>query len=200
MKRTAIYLRVSTCHQTVKSQERELKEYCERQGSKIVKIYKDEGMSGSNGNRPALNEMLADARKGRFDIVAVWKIDRLARSTADLLCILTDLRNAGVDFCSTTQAIDTSTSYGKMVMTFLGAIAEFESDIIKERVKSGLLRARAEGKQLGRPRKAVDIGRALELRQQGMGYKKIARILNVPKSTLYYSLEAVEAVRKTSAA
>lgn len=195
MKKVSCYVRTSTDSQTTKNQVRELKEYCKRQKWTIVKIYDDSGFSGSRNDRPALNQMLADARKGKFDIVVTWKIDRIARSTSELLRILSDIKNAGADFVSTTQAIDTSTSYGKMVMTFLGAVAEFEADIIKERVVAGLQRAKAEGKILGRPRAAaIDIGKALELRNKGYGYKRIAKILNVPKSTLYYQLEAI---RKT---
>src|ERR1039457_1018978 len=128
MKKVAIYMRVSTSGQTVENQRLELEAYCQRQGWTITKVYEDSGFSGSKSDRPALNEMLSDASKGLFAAILVWKIDRLARSTADLLRILLTLKNHGVDFVSTTQAIDTTTSYGRMVLTFLGAIAEFERD------------------------------------------------------------------------
>ena len=116
-------------------------EYCKRQGWKVVRVYDDSGFSGAKDDRPALNEMLQDANKGKFDVLCCWKIDRLARSTAHLLHILTQLKNAGVDFCSTTQAIDTTTSYGKMVMTFLGAIAEFVHIPVKSATDSGIIPA-----------------------------------------------------------
>ena len=190
-KKVAIYKRVSTNNQTTENQKLELESYCKRQGWQIAQVYDDSGFTGKNDKRPALQEMLADSMKGKFSLVAVYKIDRLARSTIDLLRILNELRNAGVDFCSITQNIDTSTSYGKMVFTFLGAIAEFERDTIVERVKSGLNRARANGTRLGRPRVAVDIAGALKLRKQGLGYKQIAKELGLPRTTVYRTLKAI---------
>jgi DNA invertase Pin-like site-specific DNA recombinase len=197
MKKVALYLRVSTNQQTCENQRLELEKYCERQGWNIVKVYEDSGFSGSKSDRPALNEMMGDAAKGRFQVVVVWKIDRLARSTADLLNILLTLKNSGVDFCSTTQAIDTTTSYGRMVMTFLGAIAGFERETIVERVRSGLERARANGVKLGRPRVGFDVGKALQMRDEGLGYKQIAKALGIPRTTIYRTLGAIP---KTSAA
>jgi DNA invertase Pin-like site-specific DNA recombinase len=196
-KKVAFYMRVSTTQQTTENQRLELEKYCERQGWKVAKIYEDNGISGSKSDRPALNEMLQDSNKGKFDVLCVWKIDRLARSTTDLLNILLTLKNNGVDFCSTTQAIDTTTSYGKMVMTFLGAIAEFERDTIIERVKAGIERAKAQGVKLGRPRVAVDVVRALAMRDEGLGYKQIAKALGVPRTTVYRTLGGIP---KTSAA
>ncbi|MCX7008756.1 MAG: recombinase family protein [Kiritimatiellaeota bacterium] len=110
MKKVALYLRVSTSSQTVEHQRRELEAYCQRQGWTITKVYEDSGYSGSKSDRPALNAMLADATFGKFAVLVTWKIDRLARSTSDLLNILMTLKSHGVDFCSTTQAIDTTTS------------------------------------------------------------------------------------------
>ena len=197
-KKVALYLRVSTTQQTVENQRLELDKYCERQGWQIVKIYNDTGISGSKSDRPALNEMLQDASKGKFSVLVVWKIDRLARSTTDLLNILLTLKTNGVDFCSTTQAIDTTTSYGKMVMTFLGAISEFERDTIIERVNSGLARARANGVKLGRPRVGFDVNEALRMRdKEGLGYKQIAKALGIPRTTIYRTLGAIP---KTSVA
>ena len=152
-KRVAIYVRVSTRRdQTTQNQTGELERFCERSGWQIVETYDDSGVSGSKSDRPSLSRMMKDAAQGRFDVVCVWKIDRLARSVADLLNIMSVLRSHGIDFVSSTQAIDTTTSYGKMVITFLGAIAEFERDLICERVKVGIERAKAEGTILGRPR------------------------------------------------
>ena len=196
-KKVALYMRVSTNLQTTENQRLELEKYCERQGWKVAKIYEDNGISGSKSDRPALNEMLQDANKGKFDVLCVWKIDRLARSTTDLLNILLTLKTNGVDFCSTTQAIDTTTSYGKMVMILLGAIAEFERDTLIERVNSGIARARANGVRLGRPRVAVDVVRAMAMRDEGLGYKQIAKALGVPRTTVFRTLVAIP---KTSAA
>jgi len=201
MKRVSLYIRVSTASQTTENQRRELEQYCQRQGWKVGKVYDDSGFSGSQNDRPALNQLMQDVRAGKAgDIVCVWKIDRLARSTSHLLSILNELKNAGVDFVSTTQAIDTTTSYGKMVLTFLGAISEFERDTIIERVKCGISRARANGVKLGRPRVAVDLKTALRLRQDGLGYKQIAKVMNVPRSTLFDTFKAMGTIRQTPAA
>jgi len=183
-KKVALYFRVSTNLQTIENQRLELEKYCERQGWSIVKTYNDTGISGSKSDRPALNEMLQDAAKNKFQVLVVWKIDRLARSTMDLLNILMTLKTNGVDFCSTTQAIDTTTSYGKMVMTFLGAIAEFERDTIIERVNAGLSRAKANGVKLGRPRVGFDVGKALQLKRDGSSWTGIAKELKVSSATL----------------
>jgi len=161
-------------------------------GWRIARVYDDSGVSGATGDRPALTEMLADAGKGRWNVVCVAKVDRLARSVADLLRILSDLRSHGVDFVSATQAIDTTTSYGKMVLTFLGAIAEVERDLIVERVKVGIERAKAQGVKLGRPRVAIDIRKAMRLRDaDGLGYKQIAKAMGVPRTTLYRTLAGI---------
>jgi len=179
-----MYLRVSTTSQTVENQRIELDKYCERQGWTVAKVYEDSGYSGSKSDRPALNEMMKDAAKGKFDVVVVWKIDRLARSTTDLLNILMTLKNGGVDFVSTTQAIDTTNSMGRMIMTFLGAIAEFERDTIIERVKCGLARAKADGIQLGRPRRGFDVNKALEMKRGGYSWSQIAKELKVSSATI----------------
>lgn len=183
-KKVALYLRVSTNQQTVENQRLELEKYCERQAWQIAKVYEDSGLSGKTADRPALQEMLKDAAKNRFSVLAVWKIDRLARSVVDLLNILNTLRSHGVDFCSTTQAIDTTTSYGKMVLTFLAAIAEFERETIVERVRCGLSRAKANGVRLGRPRVGFDVSKALQMKQDGSSWKQIARELKISSATL----------------
>jgi DNA invertase Pin-like site-specific DNA recombinase len=190
-KKVALYLRVSTDQQTTENQRLELEKYCQRQDWEIAKVYQDNGISGKTTDRPALQEMMRDAAKGGFVVLVVWKIDRLARSVADLLSILSSLRSNGVDFCSTTQAIDTTTSYGKMVLTFLGAIAEFERETIVERVRAGISRARSQGVKIGRPRVAVDIKKALELRREGLGFKQVAKALGLPRTTVYRVLASI---------
>ncbi len=184
-KKAALYLRVSTRRdQTTENQRREVERYCERQGWQVVEVYDDSGVSGSKSERPALSRMMKDAAQGRFEVVCVWKIDRLARSVADLLNILSALRSHGVDFVSTTQAIDTSSSYGKMVLVFLGAIAEFERDLICERVKSGIERAKADGVRFGRPRVGFDVNRAVQMKRQGKNWRDVSRELGVAHSTV----------------
>lgn len=191
MKKVAIYLRVSTATQTCENQRLELESYCQRQGWVISQTYEDAGISGSKYDRPALQQMLADVSKGKFTAIIVWKVDRLARSTSDLLSILQQLTALGVGFVSTTQSIDTTTSMGKMVVTFLAAIAEFERATIVERVKAGIQRAKADGVKIGRPRVAVDVRKAIELRDQGLGYKQIALNLGLPRTTVYRVLSAI---------
>jgi DNA invertase Pin-like site-specific DNA recombinase len=191
MKRAAIYLRVSTAEQTVENQRLAVEQYCKLQGWKLVKTYEDVGISGAQDRREGLDALKADVAKGRFDVVLVWKFDRLARSTTHLLETLSLLQRYGADFVSTTEAVDTSTPAGRMVLTFLAAIAEFERSIIQERVKAGLDRARSEGKRLGRPRVGFDLERALALRNDGLGYKQVAVALGVPRTTLFRYLKAI---------
>lgn len=192
-KKVALYVRVSTEKQTTENQQRELEVYCKRQGWHIVKIYDDSGVSGSIDSRPALDRMLKDATTGtgKFSAIVCWKIDRMARSVVNLLQTLQTLQAAGVGFVSMTQQIDTTTPYGRMVLTFLGAISEFEKSLIQERVCSGLKRAKANGVKLGRPRVAVDVAGALKLRNQGLGYKQIAKQLGLPRTTVYRTLKAI---------
>ncbi len=191
-KRVAIYTRVSTDSQTTQNQRLELESYCQRQGWSVVEVYNDSGISGAVADRPALNRLLKDASQGKMDVVLIWKIDRLARSVAHLLQVLQQLQSSGVGFVSATQQIDTTTAYGRMVLTFLGAVAEFERSLIVERVHAGLSRAKAEGVTLGRPRVAMDVRRAIQLRDNdGLGYKQIAKALNVPRTTLYRTLSAI---------
>ncbi|HTS18027.1 MAG TPA: recombinase family protein [Verrucomicrobiae bacterium] len=190
-KQAALYLRVSKAGQKTQNQALELRRVCERQGWRISKVYEDAGISGATRERPALDQMLADASERKFDVVLVWKIDRLARSTSHLVDILMRLKTAEVGFCSATEAIDTTSPQGRMLLTFLGAIAEFERELISERIKAGLSRTRSNGTRLGRPRVGFDLARALRLRDSGLGYKQVARQLNVPRTTLYRGLRAI---------
>lgn len=187
----AIYVRVSTGSQTVENQERELLAHCQRQGWQVYRVYRDEGYSGAVAVRPALTEMLNDARLGRFNILVVWKIDRLARSISHLLEVLTELKGLGIGFVNLTEAINTETAQGRMLCSFLAAIAEFERELIVERVRSGMARAKANNVKIGRPRTAFDYAKAAELRKQGLGYKAIARALSVPRTTVYRVLRGI---------
>ena len=189
--KVAIYVRVSTSGQTVENQERELLAHCQRQGWQVFKIYRDEGFSGAVADRPALKQMMADARLGRFNLLVVWKIDRLARSISHLLEVLTELKGLGIGFVSLTEAINTETAQGRMLCSFLAAIAEFERELIVERVRSGMARAKANNVKIGRPRTAFDYAKAAELRKQGLGYKAIARALSVPRTTVYRVLRGI---------
>ena len=184
-KRAALYARVSTHNgQDVGLQLDELRQIADQKGWSVVGEFVDEGISGGQQTRPALDEMLAVVRSGQVDVVAVWRFDRFARSTQHLLSALEEFRSLGVDFISLREAVQTSGSMGKMVFTFIAAVAEFERDLIQERVRAGVARAKAQGKHCGRPRRDIDLELARMLRAQGHGYRRVAAMLGVPKSTL----------------
>jgi len=166
-------------------QVRELREHCERRGWQIAGEYVDAGISGAKEKRPALDRLMADAHKRRFDVVAVWKFDRFARSVSHLLRALDTFRVLGIEFVSLSESLDTATPAGRMVFTVLGAVAELERSLITERVRAGLRNARAKGKKLGRPRVAVDAARIGRLRAQGLSWAKIAAQLGAGEGTVY---------------
>src|ERR1700676_762638 len=196
MKRVAIYLRVSTSKQDTENQLRELSEVADRSGWEIWKVYEDAGISGAKGRdqRPGLEAMMKAVNARQFDMVAAWSVDRLGRSLTDLLGILQDLQEKGVDLFLHQQGLDTSTTAGKAMFQMLGVFAEFERGIIRERVNAGLARARAKGTKLGRRRvePAVE-ARILELKAAGDGMLKIGRKLGIGTSV-------VQRVFKTAAA
>lgn len=148
--KAALYLRVSTSDQTTLNQELELKKYCENNDIEVYKIYRDEGISGSKTTRPQLDLMLQDMRNKLFEVIIVWKFDRLGRSTAHLLQVLEELKNKDVRLIATSQNIDTSTPMGKFFFVILSGFAEMEREMIRERIKLGLARVIKQGKKLGR--------------------------------------------------
>ena len=188
--RAAIYARVSTTNhgQDPAMQTRELREYCERRGWSVAGEYVDAGVSGSKDSRPELNRLMNDAAKRRFDVVAVWRFDRFARSTSHLLRALEQFRALGIDFVSFSENVDTSTPTGKMVFTVLGAVAELERSLIVERVRAGLRNARAKGKRLGRPSVVLDAARIGRLRSQGHTVREIANELGYSRSLVHKTL------------
>ena len=180
--KVAIYARVSTSngHQSPEMQLQALREYCEAREFKIYREYVDEGVSGAKDSRPALNELMDDARKRKFDTVLVWKFDRFARSTKHLISALEEFKYLGIDFISYSENINTTSPLGKAVFTIVAAIGELERSLIVERVKSGLEVARKKGKKLGRPGKAVNVNRFRKLLLEGMTVHAAARKLNIP--------------------
>jgi len=161
-------------------QLRELREYCERRGWNVAGEYIDAGICGAKDQRPELDRLMVDAHKRHFDVVAVWKFDRFARSVSHLLRALDTFRVLGIEFVSLSESLDTATPAGRMVFTVLGAVAELERSLIAERVRAGLRNARAKGQRLGRPRVAVDSFRIGCLRAQGRTVREIASELRVP--------------------
>ena len=143
--RVAIYARVSTTDQSTDSQLLDLRRYVSERGWHTFREYTDNGISGTKDSRPALNQLMDDAKKRRFDVLLVWRFDRFARSTKHLILALEDFRNLGVDFVSYQENIDTSSPLGSAIFTIISAVAQLERDIIAERVRAGLRRARSSG-------------------------------------------------------
>jgi len=183
--RAALYARISTSNngQSPEMQLRELREYCACRGWAIPGEYVDVGISGAKDRRPELDRLMADAHRRRFDVVAVWKFDRFARSVSHLSRALDTFRVLGIEFVSLSESLDTATPAGRMVFTVLGAVAELERSLIAERVRAGLRNARAKGKRLGRPRVAVDAAQIATLRAQGTSWRKIGTQLGVGTAT-----------------
>lgn len=176
-KRAAIYVRVSTNEQDTGLQETELQQYVESRGWEYV-VYRDKAQSGAKNERPALNAMLTAMRRRKFDVVVVWKLDRLARSLKQLLTIGEECQSLGVDLVSLRQNIDTTLPAGRLTFQILGAVAEFERELLRERVKAGMAQARRTGKHVGRPAlrifQPIEIQRIGELRSKGTSVRKLA--------------------------
>ncbi|MGD0974593.1 MAG: recombinase family protein [Candidatus Korobacteraceae bacterium] len=189
--RVALYARVSTSngHQDPEMQLRELREYADRRGWQVVGEYTDNGVSGSKESRPELNRLMADAHQRRFDAILVWKIDRFGRSLKHLVNALADLGAYGVAFVSLRDNLDLSTPSGRLMFAVIGAMAEFELSLTKERVKCGLANARAKGKRIGRPRASLDMKRLANLRGEGWGWNRIAADLGVGPGTVLRAAE-----------
>jgi DNA invertase Pin-like site-specific DNA recombinase len=196
MQRLALYARVSTDDQKADLQVDALQKYAQARGFEIAGEYVDHE-SGAKTSRPALNEMLADARRRRFDAVVVWKIDRLGRSVSHLLTVLTELQSLGIAFVSLQEAIDTATPAGRMVFTFLGAVAEFERAIIAERVKAGMQAAKKRGRHCGRPKAKVDLSLARKLRSEGKPLRDVAAIVGVSPASVLRLLKSQTGVVAT---
>ncbi len=188
--RVAIYARVSTKNngQDPDTQLMALRDYAKARKLEIFSEDADNGISGSKDSRPALNSLMADARKRRFDAVLVARFDRFARSTRHLVLALEEFNALGVDFISLSESIDTSTPMGKMVFTVIAAVAELERSLIRERVIMGLQRAKAQGKRIGRPAVNLDSDKLLALREEGLSYRAIARQLGVTHPTVLAAL------------
>ena len=190
--RAAIYARVSTHNgQDPMLQVRELREYCERRGWQIAGEYVDAGVSGAKESRPELDRLLADARRRRFDVLAVYRYDRFARSLRQLVNALEEFRSLGIEFVSLHEGVDTSTPNGRLIFGIFASIAEFERELIRDRVRSGLRNARAKGKRLGRPKVVVDARRIASLRDSGTSWPVIAAKLGVGVGTAYRAYQAL---------
>lgn len=189
MKKVAIYARVSTDKQTCDNQLIELRAVAERRGYTIVQEFVDSGISGAKGkaDRPALDAMMKASNQRKFDLILVWSIDRLGRSLQNLVELLNDLQSMKVDLMFLQQGMDTSTSSGRMMFSIFGAVAEFERNLIRQRVVAGQIRAKARGVKMGRPSKINDgLRSAIQLlRENGIVMKQIAKVVGVGVGTVY---------------
>ena len=192
--RAAIYSRVSTNGQNPEMQLREVREYCARRGWQVTGEYVDRGISGSKERRPELDRLLADCRKRYVDAVVVYRYDRFARSLRQLVNALEEFRGLGIDFVSLHEGVDTSTPNGRLIFGIFATIAEFERELIRDRVRSGIASARAKGKRLGRPRADFDISNAQKLRSEGRSWRHISEALSVPVATLHRTLGGLAVV------
>lgn len=188
MKKVAIYGRVSTKDQDPESQLLDLRKYVKLRDWAIYQEYVDRGISGMEESRPALDRLMKDARKRKFDVLLVWRFDRFARSTKHLVTALEELEGLGIDFCSYQDSIDTSTNHGRLVFTIMGAIAEFERSLIRERVLAGVRRAKENGIRLGRPPLEVNIKKMKELAFGGNSVRAIAKEMGLSKSLVHKTL------------
>ena len=188
VRKVAIYTRVSTLDQTIENQLLELRDHCSKMGWEIVKEYADEGLSGtlSRDKRPALNSLIKDAYRKRFDSVVCWDISRIGRSMKELVLFLSDMKDKGVGICSVRQGFDTSTSMGEIMFQFVGILSSWEREMIRERTLAGLERAKSEGKTLGRRKVTNDTmtAKILELRTAKKSIREIASEVGVSRGTV----------------
>jgi DNA invertase Pin-like site-specific DNA recombinase len=184
MKRAAIYARVSTNNgQHPEMQLAELRTYCERRGWKVAGEFVDAGISGAKEHRPGLDKLLSLCRKRLVDAVVVYRYDRFARSLRQLVNALEEFRTLGVDFISIHEGVDTTTANGRLVFGIFASVAEFERELVRGRVVSGLAAAKARGQRLGRPTVAVNVAQIAGLREEGLSWAAIGKKLDIGEST-----------------
>jgi len=182
--RVAVYLRVSTLDQDPESQGREVRAFVAGRGWEISETYQDVGISGARIRRPALDRLLKDAWHGRFQAAVVWDLSRMARSTLNALQLLQEFQEMKVRLIAVKQTFDTDTPLGRAFFTLAAMFAELEREILIERVRAGMARARAEGKRIGRPVRFMDLVELRRLREEGLSIREIARQVGVPRSTV----------------
>jgi DNA invertase Pin-like site-specific DNA recombinase len=193
--RTALYARVSTLNnrQDVSMQVREFEEFCASRKWAVADRYIDSGISGSNDSRPELNRLMTDAKRRKFDAVVVYRFDRFARSTRHLVNALAEFNALGIQFISMHEGIDTSTPNGRLVFGIFATIAEFERDLIRERVRSGIANRKAKGLRTGRRPVKIDVDQLRRLRAQGKTVRQIAQSLGHSRSLVHKTLKILAA-------
>ena len=180
----ALYARVSTDGQDPEVQLQALRAHATNRGWSIIEEFVDHGYSGAKEKRPALDRMIKAAWTGTFQAVLVWRFDRFARSVKHLITALEQFRSLNISFISLQEQFDTSTPIGHAMFTIIGAMAQLERDIIRERVKAGLDRARTRGVRLGRPVASAKPDEVIELKEQGLSVSEIAQRLRCSRSTV----------------
>ena len=184
MKRAILYMRVSTLDQHPETQLLDLRQMAAQRGYEIVKEYTDR-ISGAKARRPGLDQMMADARRGRFDVVLVWASDRIARSVRHFLEVLDELNRLNIEFVSFREQIDTGGPLGRAIVVIIGAVAELERNLIIERVRAGMRRARLEGRQIGRRPLDLDREAIVRDRQHGQSLGQIAKTHRISRATVH---------------
>jgi DNA invertase Pin-like site-specific DNA recombinase len=183
MKRAALYMRVSTLDQHPETQLYDLRQMAGQRGLEIVQEYADR-ISGAKARRPGLDQMMTDARRGRFDVVLVWASDRIARSVKHFLEVLDELGRLQVEYVSFRENIDTGGPLGRAIVIIIGAVAELERNLIIERVRAGMRRARLEGQHIGRNPLILDNAAIQRDRGQGQSIRQIAKGYRISTATV----------------
>ena len=186
--RVALYIRVSTQDQSLDLQRSELLAFAKARGWHVTKIY-DDRATGTNDNRPKLKDLMKAASGREFDVILIWKLDRLFRSIKGLVTSIQDFQALGIAFVSLKDQIDLSTPSGRLMMHILGAFGEFEASLIKERVVAGLREAKRKGIVLGRPVE-IDSAKVLDLSGKGLSLSQIAKELGCSKAGAFKALRA----------
>lgn len=192
-KRAVLYLRVSSIDQHPESQLHDLRAMAAQRGYEIVREYTDK-ISGTRAKRPGLDQLMHDARRGQFDVLLIWAFDRLARSVKHFLEVIDELRHLQIEFISFRENVDTSGPLGRAMITIIGAIAELERSLIVERVRSGMRRAKLEGRRLGRPPLIIDRSAVLRERANGRSLSQLANTFRISRASVSRLLKTAQEV------
>jgi DNA invertase Pin-like site-specific DNA recombinase len=188
LKRAALYMRVSTLDQHPETQLYDLRQMAQQRGYQIIEEYTDR-ISGTKVKRPGLDQMMRDARHNKFDVVLVWASDRIARSVKHFLDVLDELNRLNVEFISFREQIDTGGPLGRAVVVIIGAIAELERNLIVERVRAGMRRAKLEGRHIGRKPLDLDRPAIIKDRHGGQSLSQLAKSYRVSRATIHRVLK-----------
>lgn len=191
--RVGLYVRVSTREQHPETQLVQLREHAAVRGWQVVEEFVDHGVSGAKDHRPALTRLMATARRRQIDRVLVARFDRFGRSVRHLVLALEEFVSLGIEFTSIADQVDTATPMGRMAFALIAAFAEFERELIRERIHAGLHRARVQGKRLGRPRREVNADEVRALRAQGQSLRAISRAVGISKDAVAHVLSGIPA-------